>query len=164
MRKASANSIASSWERPSLAKSKTCTTVPHSSRKVTTSPFASDGTSAALAPAKRRLMRARSDRIEDCATIEIIKACRDLSFMQFDAAQIDRGGLDRAVTEQDLQYLERVDVRLDRGLCLETHEHRHGEGMAKPMQRAVKPRGAEGHGKCRRESGASYASAMAVEE
>src|SRR5580658_9384841 len=107
MRKASANSFVSSCERPSLDRSKTCTTAPHPSRKVTTFSFA-DGTSVQGALAKWRSMRVRSDRIEDCSAIEIIKARRDLSCMQFDTAQIDRGSLDRAVTEQDLQYLERV--------------------------------------------------------
>src|SRR6266849_5638040 len=117
MRNASANSAVSSRERPSLARSKFCAHVPHSSRKVTTSPFA-NAASARGVLAKLRLMRARSDPIDDRTAIEIIEARRDLSCVQFDAAQIDRGRLNGAVAKQDLQDLERVDIRLERGLRL----------------------------------------------
>jgi len=50
----------------------------------------------------RRSMRARSERIEDHATVKIIEALRDLPRVEFYTTQIDRGGLDRAVAEQDL--------------------------------------------------------------
>src|SRR5260370_37937586 len=117
MRNASANSAVSSRERPSLATSKLWASAPHSSRKVTTSLFA-DGASAPGVLAKLRFTRARSDAIDDCTAIEIIEARRDLSCVQFDAAQIDSGCLGGGVAEQGLQGLEGVCIRRDRGLPL----------------------------------------------
>src|SRR6266853_459141 len=163
MRNASVNSAVISRERPSLARSNVCTATPHPSRKVTASSFA-DGASARGVLAKLRLMRARSDPIEDCTAIEIIEARRDVSCVQFDAAQIDRGRLDGAVAEQDLQDFERVDIRLDCGLRLETHQHGRGKCVPKAMQRAIEPCGSEGCRKRSRESRASYADAMAIKE
>ena len=120
-------------------------------------------TSAPGETARRRSISAfRPHR--DRAAMKIIKALAQLPLVQLDAAQIDRGGLDRAVAKQDLQHLERVDIRFDRGLCLETHEHGHGKGVPEPVQRAIKPCRSEGHSKCCRESVASYAGTVAVKE
>jgi len=47
-----------------------------------------------------------------------VDAAGQLALVELNAAQVDRGALDRAMAEQDLYRLERIDVRREQRLAL----------------------------------------------
>src|SRR3546814_8878568 len=63
----------------------------------------------------------------DQLAIKIGEAFAQIALVQFDAAQINRGGRDRSMAQQHLHDLERVEIGIGAGLDLKAGQHRSEE-------------------------------------